>query len=148
VSLTGDFAQLDRMAAALGELARVPSRTARAVSDRLEGLIQEEFDAGHDPDEEPWAPLSPVTEARGRSMPPGLDDSGTMRGSVVVRPLAGAGVGITVDHPAGVHQTGWEGKSGTGPARPVLPARGELPERWVEVVEAEAEKAFRGVMRK
>lgn len=145
--MIGSFAQLDRMAATLGELASVPSRTARAVSERIEDLIQEEFDAGEDPYEKSWAPLSEATLAKPRHPPP-LTDTSDMRGSVVVRPLAGAGVGITVDHPAGIHQTGWEGKSGTGPARPVLPARGELPERWIEVIEAEADKAFRGVTRK
>jgi hypothetical protein len=145
--LTGDLGQLDRMAARLGELAQVPSRAARDAATEIEGLIDEEFDRGADPYEEPWQDLAPATEAKGRSAPP-LTDTTAMRSSVLVRPLAGAGVGVTIDHPAGVHQTGWSGPRGSGPARPVLPARGELPEGWIEALEKSAERAFRGITRK
>jgi hypothetical protein len=137
--LTGD---LSGMQAALSELARVPSRTAKAVSEGLEEVIQDEFDRGEDPDESPWEPLAPATLAKGRTPPP-LTDTRAMRDSLSVKPLAGAGVGIAIDHPAGPHQTGWSGRQGSGPARPILPARGELPDRWIEVVEAAAETAFR-----
>jgi hypothetical protein len=65
-----------------------------------------------------------------------------------VKPLPAAGVGITIDHPAGVHQTGWDGPRSLGPARPILPARGELPDGWIEAIEQEAEKAFHGVTRR
>lgn len=146
MSLTGDFSQLERMQERLAELAQVPSRCARAVSTRLEELVQEEFDRGADPYEEPWAPLSPVTLARGRTPPP-LTDTSAMRASLHVRPLAGAGVGVTIDHPAGPHQTGWSGPQGSGPARPILPARGELPDGWIEAIEAEAVRAFKGTRR-
>jgi hypothetical protein len=145
--LTGDLGQLDRLAARLGELAEVPSRAARDASASIEELIEEEFDQGADPYEKPWADLAPATLDKGRTPPP-LTDSGAMRGTVQVRPLAGAGVGVTIDHPAGVHQTGWSGPRGSGPSRPVLPARGELPEGWIEALERAAEKAFRGITRK
>ncbi len=143
MSLTGNFAALERMQERLAELATVPSRTAVAVSSRLDELVQEEFDRGTDPYEEAWAPLSPVTLAKGRTPPP-LTDSSAMRDSLRVFPLAGAGVGVTIDHPAGPHQTGWTGPQGSGPARPILPARGELPDGWIEAMEAEAVRAFKG----
>lgn len=143
MSLTGNFAALAAMEARLVELATVPSRTARGVSDRLEELVQEEFDRGTDPYEEAWTPLAPATLARGRSAPP-LTDTSAMRDSLRVFPLAGAGVGVTIDHPAGPHQTGWSGPQGSGPARPILPARGELPDGWIEAIEAEATRAFKG----
>jgi hypothetical protein len=72
-----------------------------------------------------------------------------MRDSLRVKPLAGAGIGVTIDHPAGPHQTGWEGRQGSGPARPILPARGELPDAWIEILERTAEAEFRkGVERR
>jgi hypothetical protein len=146
VSITGNFAALERMQERLAELATVPSRAAKATAARLEELMQEEFSRGIDPYETPWRPLSPVTTARGRGAPP-LTDTSAMRDSLRVRPLAGAGVGVTIDHPAGPHQTGWSGPQGKGPARPILPSRGELPESWTEVIEQETERAFRGTMR-
>jgi hypothetical protein len=144
---SGDISQMGELEARLAELADVPARTARAVSNRLEELIQDEFDRGTDPYEDAWKPLAPATTAKGRTPPP-LTDTSAMRGTLLVRPLAGAGVGITIDQPAGYHQTGWSGPRGTGPARPVLPARGELPDGWIEVIEEEATRAFRGVTRR
>ncbi len=145
--ITGNFAALERMQERLAELSEVPSRAAKGAASRIEALMQEEFDRGADPYEEPWVPLSPATEALGRSAPP-LTDSGAMRSSLRVAPLAAAGVGVTIDHPAGPHQTGWSGKQGSGPARPILPARGELPDGWIEALEIEAEKAFKGITRR
>lgn len=142
MGLEGNFGQLAAMSERLAELATVPSRTAKAVSSRLETLMQEEFDRGADPYETPWAPLRPATLAKGRTPPP-LTDTSAMRDSLRVRPLAGAGVGITIAHPAGPHQTGWSGPQGEGPARPILPTGAELPDGWVEVIEEEAERAFR-----
>lgn len=147
MSLTGNFSQLERMQERLAELAEVPSRAARATASRLEELMQEEFDRGADPYEEPWTPLAPTTLAKPRHPPP-LTDSSDMRDSLRARPLAGAGVGMTIDHPAGPHQTGWTGPQGSGPARPILPARGELPDGWIEVLEEESARAFRGVTRR
>jgi phage gpG-like protein len=148
MGLEGDIGQLTRLGERLAELAEVPSRTARAASEAIEAEIQDEFDQGHDPYEEPWKPLAPATVARGRSAPP-LTDTGAMRDSLRVKPLAGAGIGVTIDHPAGPHQTGWEGRQGSGPARPILPARGELPDAWIEILERTAEAEFRkGVERR
>jgi phage gpG-like protein len=145
--LTGNFAELAKMRERLADLATVPSRVAKSVSADIATFVQEEFDHGADPYDDPWAPLSPSTLSQGRSEPP-LTDSHAMRDSLVVRPLASAGVAITIDHPAGVHQTGWTGPRSSGPARPVLPARGELPDGWIEAIEVETGKAFKGVMRR
>jgi hypothetical protein len=142
MSLDGDFGKLDVMAERLSELAAVPSRAARGASTRLEALVQDEFDRGVDPYETPWRPLSPATLAKGRTPPP-LTDTHVMRDSLRVRPLAGAGVGVTIDHPAGPHQTGWSGPQGEGPARPILPARGEMPDAWIDAIEASAAEAFK-----
>lgn len=139
--ITGSTAQLGKMNARLGELIRVPSRAARAASERVEALIQEEFDTGTNPYGDPWAPLSPETIKGGRSAPP-LTATGAMRGTVHVFPAQAAGISVTIDKPAGIHQTGWAGPRGKGPARPVLPNRNVLPETWVEAINEEVAEAF------
>ena len=145
--MSDGFAELARMSERLGELAKVPARAAKAASSVIALMMQEQFDQGVDPYDAPWAPLSDATISMGRSAPP-LTDTSAMRDSLRVKPMAAAGVSVTIDHPAGVHQTGWNGvHGGDGPARPILPARGELPEGWIEALEAETERAYHGAMR-
>lgn len=141
MSWSGDIGQVGQLAERIGDLARVPSRVAARVSEEIAAEVQVEFDAGTDPYGDLWAPLSPVTEARGRTAPP-LTDSSKMRDGIRVAPLPAAGVGITVPFPGGVHQTGWAGKSGDGPARPILPDRGVLPEAWEDVIFHACEDEF------
>lgn len=143
----GDISGVRHLAERVGDLARVPSRVAARVSDELAAEVQAEFDAGTDPYGDPWAPLSPVTEARGRTAPP-LTDSGDMRDGIRVASLAGAGVGITVPHPGAPHQTGWSGKHGAGPARPILPDRGALPEAWENIIFDATEDEFQKAVKR
>lgn len=148
MALSGSgFAILARMEERLRELADVPAKVSKKASEEIEKLMQEQFDQGTDAYGKAWKPLAPATVARGRGAPP-LTDSGAMRGTLEVRPLPGAGVGITIDHPGGVHQTGWNGPQGKGPSRPIIPSRGSLPPAWSEVIKAEAVQAFRGVVRR
>jgi hypothetical protein len=140
---SGDISQMGHLADRVADLAQVPSVAAARVSRQLQGLIQAEFDEGEDPYGTAWKPLAEATEARGRTNPP-LTDTRAMRDSVAVRPLPSAGVGVTIDHPAAPHQTGWEGTQGSGPARPILPARAELPEGWQDAID----RAVRDEMRK
>ena len=137
---SGDISGMGQLAQRVADLGQVPSRAAKAIAAELEGLIEEEFDAGADPYGNAWTPLAESTMARGRTPPP-LTDSGAMRESLRVAPLARAGIGITISHPGAPHQTGWSGPQGSGPARPILPAR-EMPERWAEAIEVEVAAAF------
>jgi Phage virion morphogenesis family len=139
---SGDISAMGHLADRLADLAGVPSRAAAKVSRELGHLIEEEFDAGADPYGTAWSPLAQATTDKGRTAPP-LTDTRTMRDSVRVRPLPRAGVGITISHPAAPHQTGWNGKQGSGPARPILPARAELPPLWSEAIEAAVLEEFR-----
>lgn len=134
---------MGQLADRIADLASVPSRAAARVSREIEGLIQEQFDVGADPYGTAWAPLADSTVARGRTAPP-LTDSGAMRGSLRVAPMAHAGVGVTISHPAAPHQTGWHGRQGSGPARPILPA-GVMPARWAEAIEVAVTEEFRRV---
>ena len=138
----GDISGMGQLAERVADLAEVPARVAAKVAPEIEGLIGGEFDAGVDPYGAAWEPLAEATLDKGRAPPP-LTDTGAMRASVAVRPLAGAGVGVTIDHPAAPHQTGWSGKQGTGPARPILPERSELPPDWQDVISEAVEREYR-----
>jgi Phage virion morphogenesis family len=130
----GDISRMGQLADRIADLATVPSAVAAKVAVEIEGLIEKEFDEGHDPYGTAWEPLSKTTTDRGRTPPP-LTDTHQMRDTLKVAPLPHAGISVTIDHPAAPHQTGWSGPQGSGPARPILPDRDELPESWQEVIE-------------
>lgn len=137
----GDISQMGQLAQRVADLGQVPSRASKRVSSELTDVIRMEFDEGADPYGTAWEPLRPATLAKGRHHPP-LTDTGAMRDSLRVKPLRGAGVGITIDHPAAPHQTGWSGPVGDGPARPILPAR-EMPPLWDEIIASAIEEEMR-----
>jgi hypothetical protein len=141
VSFDGDISRMGQLAQRLNDLARVPSRAVAKVSREIGRLIQEEFDVGADPYGTAWKPLAAATVDKGRTPPP-LTDTRAMRNSVRVKPLSGAGVGVTVSHPAAPHQTGWHGKQGDGPARPILPS-GVMPAKWNEAIKVVIDEEFR-----
>lgn len=142
----GDISRMGQLADRIADLAEVPSRVAAVVAPELEGLIDDEFTAGHDPYGTAWKPLAEATIEKGRTPPP-LTDTRAMRESVAVRPMRAAGVSVQIAHPAAPHQTGWQGKQGSGPARPILPARSELPDAWAIVITDAIEREFGRVAR-
>lgn len=135
----GDISRIGKLAARIDRLRTTPMDVRERIAKRLEGLIQEQFDAGSDPYGNSWAPLADYTIERGRTPPP-LTDTGEMRGDLRVRPARGAVVEISIPHPAGVHQTGWTGPLSSGPARPILPKGSQLPPRWKEVIDTEVRR--------
>jgi phage gpG-like protein len=149
MATSGASAGMGLLAANLRKLAGVPSRVSREVSGELRDLIEEEFDAGADPYGDSWAPILPSTEAqRSQTTLPPLSDRERMRESLRVRPARGAGVAITIDDPAGIHQTGWKngGNGSSGPARPILPRAG-FPARWREAIDAATERQIEVAMK-
>jgi len=138
MSVRGDFAALERLAANLAELGQVPSRAAASAADELGAIVQMQFDAGVDPYGDAWAPLAESTIAKGRDEPP-LTDSGSMASGIQVRPARGAGIEFTVEAEyAQFHQTGTRNM----PARKILPDGDELPPHWDEVIERSVNDAF------
>lgn len=126
------MAGLDSWMRALEELARVPSRAAAPVAAKLQEQIDRQFAEGVDPYGKRWA-------AKADGDPSYLTRSTDLHQSVVVRPLPGAGVAITVGAPYGqFHQEG----TSRMPARPILPTAG-LPPSWAEAVSAGVEEAYR-----
>jgi len=143
MGFTGDLAAMGHLVDRIADLASVPSRAAPRAARSIATLIEEEFAHGHDPYGDPWAPLAEATLAKGRTPPP-LTDTRAMRRGVQVKPQRGAGIAVTIDAAyAPPHQTGWEGPQGSGPARPMLPDRAELPDEWTEAIEAAVAREVR-----
>lgn len=146
MAFTGDIRMMGQLATNLGKLGTVPSRAARQVADGIADLIEQEFETGRDPYGREWKDLTEATLAhRSQTTEPPLTDHGDMRRSVRVKPRAGAGIGITIDHPAMPHQTGWNGAQSTGPARPILPGL-KMPIAWRETIDEAVEASVRGAI--
>lgn len=113
------------------DLARVPSKASKRVARDISKEIQRNFDRGVDPFGRKWRALAPSTVAHGRHPPP-LTDTSKGRNSILVKPMGGAGIVITI----GVlymlyHQFG--GKRGRPPKRSFLPSD-KLPRGWGEII--------------
>lgn len=140
MGFTGDIAELGKLVDNLGRLASVPSQVAADASERIAGLIAQEFEAQADPYGDAWADHTEGTVKRWGEHEI-LDLSGGMRGSVDVRPMRGAGIAITIDDVAGFHQGGTVDMV----ARPVLPSD-DMPPLWEEALEAAGNARFAEAM--
>lgn len=140
MALTGDLGRMGKLAANLRKLSSVPSQVSAGAAESIKELIEEEFDAGRDTYGKTWAPLAPATLAKGRTPPP-LSDAEAMRDSLDVSPMPGAGISITIDDPAGIHQTGAKRGNWVMPARPVLPDR-TFPKAWTDAIAEAGENAI------
>lgn len=125
------------LAASLRTLSSIPATAARGGAERIAAQVQEDFDAGLDPYGNAWEDLAEATLAKGRTPPP-LTDTGSMRASVDVSPMQGAGISITIDDPAVHHQYGTINM----PARPIFPNQGALPDTWRRAIADAGEEAF------
>ncbi len=132
----------------VSDLAKVPSRVAKAVAADLERLTEEGYARGRDPYGEPWAPLKRRTLRKHK--PPPLTHRGLMREDTRAKPRGGAGVVLTAPFPAAIHMTGAGTPDDNDPqeawgmeARPMFPDGPELPESWVRAIERRVREAFR-----
>ena len=114
--ISGNFDGLADASTKIGALEGLPEKIADALPAEFAPLLDEQFSTGLDPYGDPWAPLAPSTIAMGRSPPP-LTDTGIMHASASIT-SSGAVVTMTVDDPAGFHQTGTKHM----PTREVLPS--------------------------
>ncbi len=142
---SGDISKMGQLARNLGKLATVPARAAKRVAKDIAELIDAEFQHETDPYGNAWKPHAPATVERWGEHKI-LDLTGSMYRSVDVAPMRGAGVSITIDHPAAPHQSGWSGPQGKGPARPILPG-GTMPAQWRERIDAALDSLVKDSMR-
>jgi hypothetical protein len=126
------FANLQRM---IGQLAKVPSQIVSGGADGIARAIQEEFDAGSDPFGRPWSELEQATLDKGR-FPPPLTDTHAMRDGIEVKPMAGAGISVTIPDPGVHHQYGTRYMV----ARPIFPDH--MPDTWARALADSADEAF------
>ena len=127
-SLKGDISKLGRLTDNLRRLAEVPSRSSKFAAEQLATAIDHQFTNGVDPYGNPWAPLKPSTLKKGRTPPP-LTDTHATRDSVDVTPMSGAGIKVTIDFPAEIHQKGSENME----ARKIFP-EGPFPIIWDQAI--------------
>lgn len=127
----------------VADLARVPSRIAKPISEKFNAEIQLEFAQGSDPYGFPWKPLAPYTiRKKGHDLI--MIQTGETQKLTLAQPLGGAGIELV-----STKKAGWNMDAhGNRPARPVLPHRKELPERWQAIIEAEWKREFQRVMSK
>ncbi len=137
---TGDTSVVGMLAHRIESMSGVPARALARISEAIGAEIAQEFDAGRDPYGDPWVPLADATLAKGRTPPP-LTDSGNMRNSVKTKPIGPSDLLITIAHPALPHQTGWSGKQGKGPARPLVPTQG-MPASWGSAIDSAVRAEF------
>lgn len=141
---TGDYRGLLNLSARLRDLAGIPAQAAKQASEEIDDLIQTEFDQGTSPYGTKWAPLRPATLKKGRHPPP-LTDTSTMRDSVEVKPMKGAGVSITInEEPSIYHQWGTEKMA----ARPILPSGTRMPATWTQAVAEAVDDAVKRRMKR
>lgn len=135
---------LGQLAARLRNLADVPARASRKAAALIQDLIRAQYREGRDPYGKPWARLAPYTIEKGRHNPP-LTDTGVMRATTIVFPIAGAGIQITVGPAyAKFAQFGWRHHwhGVEVPARPILPDGKRLPLLWRAAIARATKEAF------
>jgi hypothetical protein len=168
--MEGDFAKLARLISNLEHIDESMPKVAKTAAETIYGLIQDEFNGGHDPYGTPWAPLSEATlRVHG---PPPLTDSGDMRATLDVhgeqardsggRFSKSQNIVIEMDLPAAYHQHGTgkrqsrdprgryaPGKSYQIPPRKIWPDESDaaIPPSWEAALE-EAANPLEDILRK
>lgn len=122
------FAGLGLVKATLNRLARLPSTIARPVADALNVELQRQRAAGTDPYGRSHAPLKRPRRS-GNGGPP-LVDSGASYDATKARPLAGAGVSVTLGGSLPYHMKATRYRV----VRAALP-RGAMPPAWRAAIE-------------
>lgn len=105
-------------------LARIPSVASKEVADEIRVLLEEQFSRGEDPYGNRWKPLASGERSH-------LYKTGDLLNSIEVKPMAGAGVQVTIGAAYGIfHQVGTRFM----PKRAILPDGPALPEAWQEAI--------------
>lgn len=140
--LTGDFSRLQSTIRGLRALARVPAAVSREGAKAIKAELDREFATATDPYGKPWAPHLPSTVRRWGKHPL-LRLTGAGQASIQVRPLAKAGIAVTVDSEGLVFaQSGTRNET----RRRWLPDD-RMPRTWRMALEKAAEKSIKGALR-
>lgn len=132
-----------KLAENLGELSTVPSRVAKAAAADIDAMLAEEFATSTDPYGNPWPRNAPATVAKKGVDWPMVETAETSQ-ETGARAMAGAGIEVRSTEKAGFNQFERE----NAPARPVLPAGTDLPQRWQEAIQQRTSEAVQKTMGK
>lgn len=134
-----DLSTLIRARNALRAMTRIPSRLSREGARVINERLRAQAAAGTDPYGRPHAPLKHPRRS-GRGGPP-LVDSGASYGATEAKPLASAGIGITL----GGHLKWHMDPTAHRPRRAALPLSG-MPATWKRGLEAIEQRAVRDTL--
>ena len=138
-----------RMIDNLGKLIGIPSRITKPIAARLTIELQKEFKQGANSYGSPWVKLKPSTIRKKGGSTLIMIDTGKTRDETRAIALPGAGIGFVSTDYAGYHMGPAIMVNGKKrPARPILPHRTELPDRWKTIIRQEWERAFKQTMRR
>jgi hypothetical protein len=144
-----DLKFMGQLGARLNDLARVPSRAASGAAAGINEALRAQFEDGVDPYGAPWAKLADRTLLK-HDEPPLQGEFGArpgdMASGVYAAPLPGAGIGITVPFPGGIHQTGADRGNWHMPARKILPER-QMPGAWKQAIDSAIAEAMSGSLK-
>lgn len=147
--MSDDLKQMGQLGSRLNDLSRVPSRAASDASAGVNEALRSQFEDGADPYGNPWAGLADRTlEKHGEPPLQGEfgDRPGDMASNTYAAPLAGAGIGINVPFPGGIHQTGASSGNWHMPARKILPER-QMPPAWKLAIDSAIATAMSSALR-
>jgi hypothetical protein len=136
MGFTGDIESVRSLGRRVASLSDVPAGASTRAALELEAAVRAEFDEGVDPSGAPWKPLASATTRKGRT-PPVLTDTGVMRASMRATAGGQGRIVVRVAAPAQFHEA----------TRPILPARGEAPEAWRDIVAEAVDLEVQGIRR-
>jgi len=127
----------------LAQLAKIPSRIAAAVADKITEALREEFDSGSNAYGNPWKPLLPQTIRRKRGDARILRRTDALSAATVAKPRGGAGVEITSLDYGSFHQSGTKNMV----ARKIMPDGSALPPAWSKAIQSALDEEFEKVLK-
>lgn len=136
VRMNGNFENLGNLSRALDRLASEGMRDAEhRAAVAVDQQVERQFASGEDSDGQHWA-----NKADGS--PSHLQRSGDMKRSKRVTGIGG--IRLTLDKPAGFHQSGTKNADGSQrmQARPIVPTGDSLPGNWSKPISAAVSEVF------
>lgn len=134
VSVTGDFATLNKMRKRLSATVGAPERAAKLVAPELEAATLSTFSTETSPSGKAWKADRPKTYALGTKSI--LDRTGALKGSITVVAV-GPSVRISV---AASYYRFQRGK------RDPIPTKSRIPKQWNGQVRAAVFRSFREIL--
>jgi len=132
MGISGDISKLGALRKRLGDVVQLAAKVAPVVAPLFKGFVAEGFARKTDPYGGAWKAITAATRKRGTKS--ALDRSGRMKGEIDYLPF-----GTRVKVWLGTAYARFHISTG----RRTLPRPKDLPARWGQAIEVEAEKQFK-----